>query len=166
MVVRRKMLKFISILCLQIVLLVSCSSVFAKSTDSTSIRIMVEHKKQIMMRGSVIESATKKIELGDIKKQNRIYLGSFGLSSQVASNCDIGFKTKNNFRLKQLDKPNSYLAKYKIAYDGKVINPAGAVHTACNFSAKNLSLVSFDMLSPVNASGLYQDTITVLVTVP
>lgn len=127
---------------------------------------MVEHKKRIMLRGSVVDNSIKKIVLSDIKKKRRIHLGSFSLRSQETSNCDIGFKTKNNFKLKQLNKPSTYLAKYKIAYDGKVLNQKEVVHTGCNFSAKDLMLVSFDFLSPIRSSGLYQDTITVSVTVP
>ena len=164
------MSRFISLLCLQTVLLVISIPASAKTTDSTSIRISVEHKKQVMLRGSALDSDTKKLVPKDINAKKKFSLGSLGLRSNVgsiaASNCEIGFETKNNFRLKQLNKANTYLARYKIAYDGKVIEPTATVQTTCNFNAKDLSLVSFDMLSTVSKKGLYQDTITVLLTVP
>jgi len=122
------------------------------------------HNEPLKVTGSAFDENRKLTRIVDIQQKNTIPLGSFAMQSNT--NCDISFKSKNNFTLKHANLPNERLANYRVAFDGEDVNEEGPVSTNCNFAAKDISLKPSKVWSRKVKQGYYEDTLSMVITTP
>ncbi|MEE9326853.1 MAG: hypothetical protein V3U71_06105 [Cocleimonas sp.] len=146
--------------------------IYAATSDQTEIDINVTHTPYVKLIGSAPGSSRF---YGNNDIANWIFpsivdLGTMGLESNVAGNCDMNFSTINNFRLLHTASNNS-LTKYKVIYqntDFSITNnptlniPCNTIPTTIEFSPTQIVFGNIFPALLIEA-GIYQDTITVVV---
>ncbi len=152
-------MKFTKTLIASAVFLVT-SSAFA-ATDSTDIQINVTKDAFVNLVGSAVGS-TNSFTTDDIDAST-VSLGTLGLESNSAGDCDMTFASANAFKLINAGSGND-LGTYSIKYAGAT-HTVGAANThtqSCNTVASAFELESPAMPATVDA-GVYSDTVTVTV---
>lgn len=99
--------------------------------------------------GSVLSGNRANISMADIRRKQAVNLGTLNLKS--VENYDVAFKSANGFRLKGV---SGTLAEYNIKYDGQ------------NIVLKTNVLSSTRLNSYESKTGVYEDTLTVVITAP
>ncbi|HIO97589.1 MAG TPA: hypothetical protein EYG71_06650 [Leucothrix sp.] len=117
---------------------------FANTTDSSTIKISVVHDARMTFEGTALSGNKATISMADIRRKQAVNLGTLNVKS--VTNYDVAFKSANGYRLKDA---NETLAEYKIKYDGQ-----------------NIVLTSTRLNSHESKTGIYQDTLTVIITAP
>lgn len=152
-------MKFTKSLIASAVILASSSAAFA-ATDSTNIIINVTKDAYVNLIGTAVGS-TNSFTTGDIDNAT-VSLGTLGLESNSAGNCDMTIATANNFELQNVGSGNS-LGVYTINYAGAhTAGSGGTVTQSCNTAASTFDLASPALPATVDA-GVYTDTVTVTV---
>ena len=157
--------------CILITALLSQSNAFAAS-DETDIDISVTHTEYVNFTGTA-PGASKFYDNDDLVNfifPIAVNLGTMGLESNVAGDCDMNFSTLNSFRLLHTLN-NQNLSDNSILYEGQTFSQASnqVLTIPCNTTPTDLnfiltggiSLVGIDFLIP---SGVYRDVVTVTVT--
>jgi hypothetical protein len=146
--------------------------IHAATNDQTEIDINVTHTPYVKLIGSAPGSSRF---YGNNDIANWIFpsivdLGTMGLESNVAGNCDMNFSTVNNFQLLHTVSNNS-LTPYKVIYQNtnfsNTSNPT--LNISCNTIPTTIEFsptqIVFGNIFPALfiEAGVYQDTITVVV---
>ena len=157
--------------CILITALLSQSNAFAAS-DETDIDISVTHTEYVNFTGTA-PGASRFYDNDDLV--NAIFpiavnLGTMGLESNVAGDCDLNFSTLNNFRLLHTIS-NQNLSDYRILYEGQTFDQASnqVLTIPCNSTPTNLDFIltggiSFVGIDPFVQAGVYRDIVNVIVT--
>lgn len=143
------------------------------ATEHTDIDISVIHDEYVRIIGSAAGSSRfySNEQIANWIFPNVVDLGTLGLESNLAGDCDFSISTLNNFQL--LHTVNSEkLTKYKVIYASQEFSetsnptfslPCDSIPTPIEFSPTELV---FGNLFPslLISAGTYSDTITVVVT--
>jgi len=147
------MIRLIQLLLMTCTLVLGAMPAYANATDSTTIKVSVVHdgRDNTRMRstGSALSGGRTNISAADIKQKHAISLGTLSINS--VANYDVAFKSANGYRLKNA---NGTLAEYKIKYDGKNIILNSNILNSTRLNLKK------------SKTGVYEDTLTVIVTAP
>lgn len=154
-------MKIITPLVSAAVLLVSSSFAFA-ATDSTDIQINVTKDAFVNLIGTAVGSANT--FLTDDVDNKTVSLGTLGLQSNSAGDCDITVASAEGFKLVHTVDNTKDLGVYSMTYSANTFTDgaANAMTQSCNTVASDLSLVHPAMPASIDA-GTYSDTVTVTV---
>ncbi len=135
--------------------------------ESTDILVRVIHDQYVRLTGTVAGSS-RTFSVDDVKPPDGsrpwVSLGSLGLESNIAGNCDIDFSTQNNFKLKHTVS-NKRLTRYILKYRNKKIRKNKHTLTMpCNALPSTLSFKRKGRFRQNVRSGIYSDVVTITVT--
>jgi hypothetical protein len=154
--------------------------IFAAAKDSTSISIQVVHQQQkqkMRLSGSLTSNTLKRISLSNIKSlaknKKPITLGSFAIHSNIRGRCRLDFTSVNQFRLKHSTLADTFLARYQLSLNKRIINNHKKTiqDSSCSFDAKVLTLKVSNALGKTKntkefKTGYFWDTLMITVTAP
>ena len=151
-------------------LLFAFVSVTHAARESTFIELQVTYDEYVKLVGTVV-GAVKTFSVDDIKPAgNRgpgptVSVGSLGISSNLTGDCTLNFTTRNNFRLRHLVS-NRRLTNYRLNFNGKRINRRRntTMTLPCNSAPTSLDFTATGRFRRNVASGIYSDTVTIVVT--
>ena len=135
-------------------------------SHSRSITIQAVAKEHIKLKGSATASTLTRVTLTEVQHKKPIHLGTFGIESNTQANCNIQFSSANNYRLQHVQQENSYLAAYKLNYNGQLINSPTKIITNCNTGNGSLILIPTHSMFDAIPQGVYQDKLRIIVTSP
>lgn len=135
--------------------------------ESTDILVRVIHDQFVRLTGTVVGSS-RTFSVDDVKPPNGsrpwVSLGSLGLESNIAGNCDLDFSTQNSFKLRHTVS-NKLLTRYIMKYRNKKIRKnKHSLTMPCNALPTTLSFKRKGKFRNNVKSGIYADVVTITVT--
>lgn len=155
---------------LMIAALLSTSfSIGYAATETTYIDLSVIHDEYVKLVGTVVGS-DKTFSVDDIEPAGTrgpgptISLGTMGLETNLTGTCDLDFSSINNFRLRHTTS-NRRLTNYRLNYKSNRINRRNrTMSVPCNSTLSSLDFTATGNFRQNVQSGIYSDTVTVVVT--
>lgn len=156
-------MKNLKTLALSSVFLISSSVAFA-ATDTTDIEINVTKDAYVNLIGTAVGSSNTFVTT-DVDNAT-VSLGTLGLESNSAGDCDISVTSLNTFKLVHNVDATKDLGVFSLNYGGTSFT-AGAAHgnqmsQSCNTVASTFDLVHPALPATVDA-GTYSDIVTITV---
>lgn len=154
------------------VLLTPISYTYA-ATEHTDININVIHDEYVRIIGSAAGSSRfySNEQIANWIFPNTVDIGTIGLESNIAGDCDLNVSTLNNFQL--LHTVNSEkLTKFKVIYGTQEFSETSnsTLTLPCNSTPSQIQFAPTELVfgnlfpSLLIATGTYSDTITLVIT--